>query len=281
MADSTTLSPPRGCRCSLMAITGLMIAITSPVAAQIPTEPLRPIQNNSADIRIDGQMDEAVWQSLPFVDAMQVVDPDRLEPAANATRTRLLYSERGLYIGIEADQLPATLLARLSSRDADINRDGVTVYLDTSGEGRYGYYFGVNLGGTLIDGTLLPERQMSSLWDGPWLGAASETATGYQVEMFLPWSMMNMPATASADRNVAIAVTRRVAGLDETWGWPALPESQARFMSGMQSVVLQDLGNRNLTQGLTLYPSAAATHDRMRSNNDVRLGTDYLLAPQQ
>ena len=45
------------------------------------------------------------------------------------------------------------LIARLSSRDdRAINRDSINLTLDTSGEGRYGFWFGVNLGDTLNDG---------------------------------------------------------------------------------------------------------------------------------
>ena len=64
-----------------------------------------------------------------------------------------------------------TLIARLSSRDnREIKRDNINLTLDTSGEGRYGYWFGINLGDTQMDGTLLPERQFSNDWDGAWRG---------------------------------------------------------------------------------------------------------------
>lgn len=268
----------------------LLLAMTVIVSSpQIQSQPalmqsqagaaMQIAKNDTATINVDGRLNEPVWQTLMASDSMQVVDPDTLQTASQPTLTRVFYTDRGLYIGIDAIQPPNTLLARLSSRDADINRDGVIVYLDTSGEGRYGYYFGVNLGGTLLDGTLLPERQMSSLWDGPWLGAVQENERGYQVEMFLPWSMMNMPSTDAETRQLAVAVTRRTAALDETWGWPALPESQARFMSGMQPLVLDGLSNRNLSQGLTLYPSAAFTHDRMRMDNSSRIGSDIYWRP--
>ena len=42
--------------------------------------------------------------------------------------------------------------------------------IDSSDNGRYGYWFMVVLGGTLADGHLMPERRFSSNWDGP--GAA-------------------------------------------------------------------------------------------------------------
>lgn len=239
--------------------------------------PIRKVIENP-EIQLDGRLNEAIWQELNGVDAMRVVDPDTLAPAALATLSRFFYSDRGLYVGIELQQDAQTLIPRLSSRDAEINRDGVIVYLDTSGEGLYGYFFGVNLGGTLVDGTLLPERQISRLWDGPWRGEAARTPNGYSVEMFLPWSMMTMPEDEDGRRAMAIAVTRRTAFLDEDWGWPALPASQGQFISGFQAIELQDLRSDSNRQ-FTFYPFAAINSDQIRNDVNSRLGADIYWRP--
>ncbi len=232
----------------------------------------------TVDIRVDGKLDEPVWNQLPVLEGLQVVEPDTLQPAQHTTQLQLFYDNRGMTIGIRAEQPAETLLARLSSRDKEINRDGVIVYLDTSGEGRYGYFFGVNLGGTLIDGAMLPERQLSALWDGPWSGAAQATNFGYTVEMFLPWSMLAMPTIDSQQRTMAIALTRRTAFRDETWGWPPLPDSQPRFMLGFQPISLTEF-NTLASRGLTFYPSMSATQNRIRSETDTRVGTDIYWRP--
>jgi hypothetical protein len=120
------------------------------LAQDPPADILQPllISKVEADIRVDGVLDEAVWQQFIGLGEMLVVDPDTLQPTAHETVSRMFYTDKGLYIGIQVQQPVDTLLARLSSRDIDINRDGVMVYLDTSGDGRYSYYFGVNLGGS-------------------------------------------------------------------------------------------------------------------------------------
>ena len=65
------------------------------------------------------------------------------------------------------EQPPDTLVSRLSSRDRYLNRDSFGITLDTSGEGLYGYWFTVTLGGSLMDGKAAPERTISEQWDGP------------------------------------------------------------------------------------------------------------------
>ena len=260
------------------------------VSAQAPAEPLagEPLAGEimatsirflpDTSIRIDGALDDAVWSTIAPVGELRVTEPDTLEPSSYPTETRMFYTTDGLYIGIHAVQPAGTQLARLSSRDADINRDGVTVFLDTSGDARYGYFFGVNLGGTLTDGTILPERQLSNLWDGPWTGEIRETADGYQVEMYLPWSMMTMPALSSDNRKLGIGISRRAAWLDESWSWPALPESQARFLSGLQALTLEELTDVS-TEGLIFYPAVSGTADQMRSAQDIRAGADLYWRP--
>ena len=249
------------------------------VAQALPTiveQALVIAKFESADITIDGELDEAIWESISGFDQMSVVDPDTLQAASHQTLSRFFYTDRGLYIGIWAEQPPETLIPRLSSRDKEINRDGVTVYLDASGDGLYGFFFGVNLGGSLVDGSMLPERQFSNLWDGPWSGSSVATDTGYTVEMFLPWSMMAMPQSDDLRRTMGVSIRRRVAYLDETWGWPALPESKLRFMSGLQKIEFERI---NSGGQFAIYPFTAATQNRIRSQTSYRVGADVFWRP--
>jgi hypothetical protein len=229
----------------------------------------------SAEVKIDGRLIEAVWGGLTAHGDLRVVSPDVLTKPQHETTVKMFYTDAGLYVGIAAIQPPDTLVPRLSSRDAEVNRDGTQIFLDVSGEGLYGLYFGVNLGGTLSDGTLLPERQLSQLWDGAWRGRTFVTADGYTTEMFLPWSIMPMPKM-DGPRRMGFAMTRRVTYLDEEWGWPALPESKPDFISGMQPLALEQIQPR---QQLALFPFAAASANNIRRESNTRVGMDIFWRP--
>ena len=58
--------------------------------------------------------------------------------------------------------------------------------IDPSGDGLYGYGMRVNVGGSMNDITILPERQYNTQWDGAWDGKASIVADGWVAEMFIP-----------------------------------------------------------------------------------------------
>jgi hypothetical protein len=232
--------------------------------------------DSNPGISVDGRLDEPVWQALDPIGEFHVVEPDLLIPPHYATEVRLLYTPNGLYVGISMEQPKETLVAQLSSRDQrDLNRDSVTIMIDTSGEGRYGYYFGVNLGNSLDDGTLLPERQLQGDWDGPWYGASARTETGWSAEMFLPWSMFSMPSRG-AERTLGIYVERRVAHLDELWSWPALPETRPRFISSFAPVRVLDVSPR---QQYSLFPYVSASHDGINHNQTYKTGLDLFWRP--
>ncbi len=227
------------------------------------------------DIVLDGVLDEGVWAETPGYDGMRVIQPDTLVEPRYRTVVRYLYTERGLYVGAWMEQPPETLLARLSSRDEHINRDNFGITLDTSGEGLYGFWFTINLGGTVMDGKVEPEREFTVEWDGPWESATAPLPDGWSAEVFLPWSMLSMPP-GTEDREMGIWVDRQVAHIDERWSWPALPFTAARFLSAFGRLKVPGVAPR---QELSLFPYASTTFDQARNDEEANVGLDVFWRP--
>ena len=209
-----------------------------------------------AAVRLDGKLNEAVWQVLPKNSDFRVIDPDTLAPAALATEVRMFYTSRGFYLGVEMAQPPETLVEYLSGRDQWLNRDFFSFTLDTSGEGRYGFWFTLALGDSKSDGTILPERQHSDSWDGAWRGATARTQAGWSAEYFIPWASVNMPRVEGA-RTMGIFVQRNVAYLDERHAWPPLPWTKPKFLSAFAPIELRDVSPR---QQYSFTPYIATIH---------------------
>ena len=92
-------------------------------------------------VNVDGRLDEDAWQGLEAHGDFRLIDPDTLEPASLPTEVLIFYTERGLYVGARMTQDPDTLVEYLSGRDQGfLNRDYFSFTLDTSGEGRYGFW---------------------------------------------------------------------------------------------------------------------------------------------
>ena len=233
-------------------------------------------RESSVDMRIDGRLDEAAWQDLQAHDDFRVIDPDTLEPASLPTEVVLFYTDKGLYVGARMTQDPDTLVEYLSGRDQGfLNRDYFSFTLDTSGEGRYGFWFQLNLGDTKSDGTILPERQYSSSWDGAWRGATARSDEGWSAEFFVPWSLVNMPK-ANGTRTMGIFAQRKVAHSDERHAWPPLPWTKPKFMSEFQQLALSEVSPR---QQYGIIPYASAGYDRFGGGTTRRSGVDVFWRP--
>ena len=227
-------------------------------------------------IRIDGRLDEAIWQSIPVHGDFYGVSPDTLTPGDLETRVRMLYTDEGLYVSADMDQDTDTLLERLSSRDqGHLNRDYFSFTLDTSGDAKYGFWFQLNLGDSISDGTLLPEAQYSRRWDGAWYGATARTDTGWSAEFFVPWSILSMPETDGA-RQMGIYTSRNVAYRNERWGWPGLPFTKPKFMSMFQPIALQGVNPR---QQWAAYPYTSSTYDALANDSEAKAGADFFWRP--
>lgn len=236
---------------------------------------LSRIPQSEARIVLDGVLDETVWQTVPIIDGMKVIQPDTLEPAPLETHTRIFYNERGLYVGVMNFQDPSTLIARMSSRDAGVQRDGYVISIDPSGEGRYGYFLRINLPGTFSDGTILPERQINRQWDGPWDAVTKEVEDGWVAEIYIPWSMMALPQSG-ATRTIGLYTERMVASRAETYSWPALPGTGGEYLSGFQKF---ELSGVNPATQFTFYPYASTTFDNIKNETDYRVGADLYWRP--
>ncbi len=233
------------------------------------------VELNAVDVVIDGRLDEDAWSRVAGFENMVVVEPDTLVDPEYRTLVRIFYTDRGLFVSAEMEQPTETLIQRLSARDQDLNRDGFGITLDTSGKGLFGFWFAINLGGSKEDGKVLPERNFSREWDGAWHGATAITDTGWSAELFIPWSIVAMPP-GGGERKMSFFVNRKVAFQNERYGWPALPFTQARFMSALQAMVMNDV---NPKQQWEVFPYASTSADGIYEETDQKVGMNFSWRP--
>lgn len=232
--------------------------------------------HEAAAIVIDGRLDEAAWQAVTPNSDLLVVEPDTLAEPAHETRIKVFYTDRGVYVGFDMDQPSNTLIRRYTPRDQrDESRDFVSLTLDTSGDGRYGYWMSLALGDSQQDGTVLPERQFKRDWDGAWYGGTAETERGWSAEYFIPWSQMAMPREDDV-RRIGFYGSRNVGYLNERYAWPALPNSLPRYMSALQPLELTGIDPR---QQWSVFPYASSTYDGIDDDTLWKAGADVFWRP--
>ena len=236
---------------------------------------IQTLDHEEAGITIDGRIEEAVWRGIPYYDNMLVSIPDLGEPAKYATKLRFFATEKGLYVSSDMEQPADSIVERITRRDDWVDRDTFGVTLDPSGKGELGYWFWVALGNSLADGKVLPERRWQRDWDGPWIGKSSRTETGWSVEMFLPWSMLDVPVKEGL-RDMGFAASRLVAHQNQRYQWPGYGVSSKRFVSAFNRIQMYGI---QPVKKLSFIPFAAATHDEVYAETRIRVGADFAWQP--
>ena len=143
-------------------------------------------------IKVDGILDEAVWQqAAPATRFWQYAPLDRV-PATEDTEVRVVQDDRALYFGIIChDADPKGIIALDMRRDAPLsNDDFVGIYLDTYHDHRNFYYFSTNALGTRRDGIVTDARSYNTAWNGIWQVKTQVTDAGWTAEFRIPFSTL-------------------------------------------------------------------------------------------
>jgi uncharacterized protein DUF5916 len=251
------------------------IFIASFISAAGVFQPPR-MTEDAARIQIDGDLGEPAWAGAANVSEFTVVIPDSGQQPLYSTIAKVFYTEKGIYIGVWAEQPLERQVKRLSPHDVWLEGDLIQIGIDPTGTGRYGYLFGLFLGGSAADSTLLPERRYNWDWDGPWRRATKSLPDGWSAEAFLPWSMFAMPRGEGKQRFIGLYLARWVAALNERWSWPALPTTQPRFLSAFQRMAVEDVEPR---PNIALYPYIAPHYDQAGMRPGFRAGLDAFWNP--
>ncbi len=232
--------------------------------------------HDDAGIRVDGRLDDAAWAEAVVIGDFIVIDPDTMEKPRWETRLMLLYTERGIYAGYDLEQPRDMIVSVLSPRDTGTNfGDFVGLVLDTSGDGKYGYWMSLAASGVKTDGTLIPEAQFNRDWDGVWYGETAPTEKGWSAEFFVPWSQLAMPKE-SGTRRMSLFASRRSVAIGERWGVPALPFTITKWIQYMRPLEMEGVDPR---QQWSVIPYTSVTQDQVEKETDFRAGAEVFWRP--
>ncbi len=235
--------------------------------------------NGATQIQIDGKLAEAIWEEVePVSDFVEVYPDDSGRGAELVTEVKIVYTDKGLFVGFWCQQDRAKHMSRLSARDVGVERDYFRVYVDPGGKGAYGYYMELGLGGSRRDGTVLVERRHNNDWDGPWRGRTLAGENGWSGEMFLPWNMFSMPRQDSDIQEMGIHLERWVAHSGKKYSWEPIFDRSNQFLSGFSRM---NVKIKSHSSKLTLYPYGAGDYDSLGDTSSGKGGLDLFWNPSQ
>jgi len=172
-------------------------------------------------LTLDGKADEPGWaQAVELPDGAPFWPNDTVA-IVGSLRARVLTDARNLYVHFEvADPQPELVRAGLGRRDSRYADDYVGIEIDPGVGGRRSFRFVSNPMGVQTDGVhLLGEAsyEEDNSWDGLWSSGGRRTPSGWEVEMAIPWSTLQVSREAG---KLGVAVIRQVARKSQTYAWP-------------------------------------------------------------
>jgi hypothetical protein len=206
--------------------------------------------------RIDGVIDEAVWQLARPVDQFTQQEPQEGQPASDRTEVRVLYDSRNLYIAVRANASEPVTATEMR-RDADrlFDEDNFQVIFDTFHDSRNGYMFLTTPLGAKLEQQIFDEGEgggrgttanVNRNWDGVWDAAARVTPDGWTAEMMIPVSTVRfVPSQEIWGVNFLRHIRRR----NELVYWSPIPKAYALTRVSLAGELT---GLRGLSRGLDL-----------------------------
>ena len=92
--------------------------------------------------------------------------------------------------------------------------------------------------------------------------------------MFLPWSMLDVPALEGL-RNMGFAASRLVSHQNQRYQWPGYGVSSKRFVSAFNRIQM----NGSAGSKAVIHSLAAATYDEVYGDKSLRVGADFAWQP--
>jgi len=191
--------------------------LVTPTAGTPEHERLAPraqIMSLLDEIRLDGRLDEAIWQTAPAVASFIQREPEEGKPATQLTEVRFAYDAENLYIGARMyDELGAEgVVSRLVRRDAHAQSDQLTLMFDTFHDHTGQVLFSINPAGVRGDAFGHDDS-----WDPVWRAHAQVDSLGWTAELEIPFSQLRFPR--GQDQVWGLQIQRFVQRLNEVDVW--------------------------------------------------------------
>ncbi|NVK52211.1 MAG: carbohydrate binding family 9 domain-containing protein [Flavobacteriaceae bacterium] len=232
--------------------------------------------NNSKAPKIDGVLDDACWNNVPWGNDFIENDPDENTPPTSQTRFKILYDTKFLYIAIQAfDKEPNKIEKRLARRDS-FQGDRVNVLIDSYHDKRTAFVFTTTAAGVKGDEIVTQNgNNWDDSWNPVWYTKAKINKDGWSAEMKIPFSQLRF---GNAKEQVwGLNLIRQFFRKNERSVWNRIPAGSAGFIS--ESGELHGLKDLIPQRQLEIQPFTVLQFDsyQAEAGNPFRDGSDFKL----
>jgi len=266
---------------SAVCLSAIGIEAAGPTAERITATPIP----EATAIRIDGELNDAVWQNVPPITDFRQRDPREGAAPTFPTEARIAYDSTALYVAIQAfDSDPQRIVGIRTRRDEDSPSDWVSVLVDSFHDHRSAFEFAVNPAGVKQDAYWFNDTNNDQSWDAVWDVAVSRDERGWHAEFRIPLSQLRYrPSDTST---FGLAIVRKIGRLNETVTWPLLSKSANGYVSSFGELTGMHLDRAAKRLEVVPYAVGQVKTQPAESGNplsdatdpDASLGVDFKYA---
>ena len=209
--------------------------------------------------KLDGLLDEAVWQTAPVAGQFTELEPTPGRAEKHATEVRVLYDDAAIYVGaVMHDISQDSILRELTQRDNIGNSDFFGVMFDTYHDQLNGYEFIVTSGGVQLDARLSPANGEDKDWNAVWDSRTALHGTDWVAEIRIPYSAIRF--SSAAEQVWGINFTRQRRSTRQKFFWNEIRPQVDGFVNQWGELTgLRDI-KPPLRLSLTPYVSSYVNH---------------------
>ena len=225
------------------------------------------IKRTQEQIRVDGALNEAIWQQTDVASDFWMSFPVDDRKAERKTEVRLTYDDNFLYVGIQCFGDPDYIIQTLK-RDLDFwQGDGFAIVLDPVNQRTNGFVFGINPAGvqmeTLITGYTGNRggrpRGMNQNWDQKWFGEVKHYEDRWTAEMAIPFKTLRYED--NKDR-WGLNFVRSDMEDNSYHTWSRVPLQFRSIDLGYTGTLIWDAPPRKQTSNVSVVPYINSSHQQ-------------------
>jgi len=241
--------------------------------------------------RIDGRLDDAVWQTASQLTDFVQQRPADGAPATEQTEILVAYDSNNLYIGVYAHYSDLGLIrANRVDRDQTTLDDRLTIYLDPFLDQQQAFLFSVNGYGVQGDATVgardrgagaargrrtsrgggggggggvqgdaaLVAPTGDPSWDALFNSAGTLVADGWTAEIAIPFKSLRYPQRETDEvHRWGFQIVRTIESKDESDVWAPVSRDVSGFLGQMG--ILEGMSGLSLSRNLEIMPTVTAS----------------------
>lgn len=223
---------------------------------------------------IDGILKDTAWENAEILSDFVIFRPDNGTLVASEYQTfvKVIYDDNAVYISAEMrDPDPKNIPQEFAVRDNNSQADFFVVTINPNDDGQNPFEFIVQATGNQLDAKVSNGNEDFN-WSAVWQSATKITATGWNVEIKLPYRTIRF--ANSPEQSWGFNFHRRLEKLNEKHAWTHVDNTVGNWTQ--YDGLIEGFNNITPPTRLNLYPYASATATSFdgESNFDYSVGMD-------